>query len=748
MTVQFANPPQEDVAVMVSVSSPTAAMVSPKTLVFTPSNHNTPQELTVVGIPGATASEPFEVRFSTHSDDGVYDGLSDAWAYTNKRSSTESVTQVDNGSGQKVTAQYTPVDIDLGVAGADAGNTTLAGPSHGSIAWTGTEDIQYTPSGDYLGSDQIVYAVTIGGTQTIGTIDLAVQLPDGQVNASAEDATASEEGPDAGTFLISRLGDSTEALDVFFTLGGTADLGADYTLSHTSPVTIPAGQASVTLTLTPVDDAVFGEREETAVLTVTEDPAYPVGLAAATITIADNDNNIPVADAGPDQQVSLQDSGSGGGGDPVAGAYYEWDASDDTTDDAVWPSSTPNTYDWTFDGGTLSPVDVSDPRFNTITRAYVFPAAKDGSNASFDSTGGTAQPATFEFVLDVDGSEGSIFETGGSGDGLQVDVSGGVLRGTVQENPPARVTYALSATDLDRFIHVVFVADQANDVVQLYVDGKLEDSQPWTGNDWAGGDNASLGSMSNTRPTDGSTADFSGQIGLFRFYNNKAFDATEVAANLDAIRGGPSAEAQLNAAGSSDADNQPLSYAWEFVSGPESVDFSDPNVVNPMVTFYAAGTYELRVKVDDGTDTDSDTVLISVAPVNSFGSWISGYDVGGLTAPGDDADGDGIPNAVENYFGTHPGTYNAGLAITQVVTGGAGDTTFEFSHPMAENPASDLTATYRWSKDLATFHDDGTSDGVSTVSFVVGTRVDGEVPVTATVNGEQPERLFVTVDVE
>jgi hypothetical protein len=88
------------------------------------------------------------------------------------------------------------------------------------------------------------------------------------------------------------------------------------------------------------------------------------------------------------------------------------------------------------------------------------------------------------------------------------------------------------------------------------------------------------------------------------------------------------------------------------------------------------------------------------------------------------------------------------LEITQVMTDGAGDTTFEFSHPISDNPADDLTATYLWSKDLASFHDDGESDGVCTVSFSVGTRADGKVSVSATITGEQPDRLFITVEVE
>ena len=51
MTVEFAYPPQSDVTVNVSSSNPGAAIVSPKTLTFTPTNYNTPQQVTVRAFP-------------------------------------------------------------------------------------------------------------------------------------------------------------------------------------------------------------------------------------------------------------------------------------------------------------------------------------------------------------------------------------------------------------------------------------------------------------------------------------------------------------------------------------------------------------------------------------------------------------------------------------------------------------------------------------------------------------------------
>jgi hypothetical protein len=51
-------------------------------------------------------------------------------------------------------------------------------------------------------------------------------------------------------------------------------------------------------------------------------------------------NTAPVVDAGPNQSVVLVEGA--GGGDPVAGAYFEWDAAADTGGDANWESTTAN----------------------------------------------------------------------------------------------------------------------------------------------------------------------------------------------------------------------------------------------------------------------------------------------------------------------------------------------------------------------------------------------------------------------
>ena len=81
------------------------------------------------------------------------------------------------------------------------------------------------------------------------------------VTVTATDSDAAEAGPDPGVFTVTRTGDTTNALTVNFTVGGTAAAGSDYGAIGTS-VLIPGGASSETITITPIADT-LNEASET-----------------------------------------------------------------------------------------------------------------------------------------------------------------------------------------------------------------------------------------------------------------------------------------------------------------------------------------------------------------------------------------------------------------------------------------------------------------------------------------------------
>ncbi len=114
------------------------------------------------------------------------------------------------------------------------------------------------------------------------------------VSVRATAPGASETGPVAGNFRISRAGNTNAPLVVNFQVTGTASAPADYAPLGTAAI-IPAGASYVDLPVVPEDDHTV-EHPETVVLTLISASASSiVSPNAATITITDNDPNaLPV----------------------------------------------------------------------------------------------------------------------------------------------------------------------------------------------------------------------------------------------------------------------------------------------------------------------------------------------------------------------------------------------------------------------------------------------------------------------
>lgn len=131
-----------------------------------------------------------------------------------------------------------------------------------------------------------------------------------RVRVTASDASASESGPDSGTFTITRMGATDGDLLVKFSVGGTATPDSDYAAIG-GEVTIPDGESSVTITVAPIDDLI-GEVAETVVLTLSPSPSYLLVASRRTarVTIADNEPVVKIETT--DARASESPTGSTG----------------------------------------------------------------------------------------------------------------------------------------------------------------------------------------------------------------------------------------------------------------------------------------------------------------------------------------------------------------------------------------------------------------------------------------------------
>jgi hypothetical protein len=183
-----------------------------------------------------------------------------------------------------------------GTAGNGADYQSLGGALSLAVIPAGQTlvNVTVTPLADNLveGDETVILALSPSGGYVIGASDsaaLAIADDPPVVTLTATDPDAAEAGPDPGAFTFTRSGGNPAAsLTVSFSRTGTATNVTDF-VTIPSSVTIPAGQLSVTLVITPIDDGAV-EGTETVTLTLNPSGSVVVGpQASATVSIADND---------------------------------------------------------------------------------------------------------------------------------------------------------------------------------------------------------------------------------------------------------------------------------------------------------------------------------------------------------------------------------------------------------------------------------------------------------------------------
>ena len=393
------------------------------------------------------------------------------------------------------------------------------------------------------------------------------------------------------------------------TLDGTGSFDADgdaLSYSWTLPV-VPGGSAAVlddaaAAMPTFLADAVGEYRAELRV----NDGYADSGICQVTVVAVEN--NPPQADAGEDtfasegEDVELDGSGSfDPDGDPLT---YQWDVLSTPGGSAALPADPtaeiteitvdmPGDYELqlTVDDGLTSDLDTVIITVEEGNAAPIADAGSDvfvavGDTASLDGTGSSdpdGDPLTYSWT----------FTSMPSGSAITDADLVGASSATPSFDPDVAGDYELELTVDDG------VASDSDSVVVTATDG------------------------GNTPPIADAGVDQSV---------------------------GEGETVELDASGSSDPDGDPITYLWTFSSVPSGssltdADLSDVAASNPTFEPDVAGEYELFLTVSDGTDFDTDEVLVTVVAGNTPPVADAGSDITASTGDTVDLDGTGSSDA-------------------------------------------------------------------------------------------------------
>ncbi|MDA2919342.1 PKD domain-containing protein [Desulfobacterota bacterium AH_259_B03_O07] len=371
------------------------------------------------------------------------------------------------------------------------------------------------------------------------------------------------------------------------------------------------------------------------------------------------ENTPSVADAGPDQSVFVGDtvqldgsSSSDVDGDPL---IFLWNfqskpaGSNATLSD---PTAVQPTYDIDVFGTYILDLTVNDgienstPDSVTITTLNSAPVANAGPDQSvfvgdtvqLDGSGssdvdGDTLTFSWSFVSRPQGSNATLSDPTAVQPTFDVDVFGTyvleliVNDGTVDSAPDSVTITTLNSPPVanagpDQAISVPTTV-QLDGSGSTDVDGDLLTFN-WSLTSIPQGSSAQLSDANIVNPT--FNADIPGTYVAQLIVNDGTVDsdADTVTITTENIR--PVVDAgfdqtvfvtdtvQLDGSGSSDADNDPLTFSWSFVSVPigSTTTLQNPTSVNPTLIVDVFGDYVVQLIVNDGiAGSDPDTVLIS-----------------------------------------------------------------------------------------------------------------------------------------
>ena len=212
---------------------------------------------------------------------------------------------VTNAAGTLTYASNNDWGTPVGLGAATAAQITSLFTANGAFAFaSGSKDAALTV--DLSAGNYTVAVSGVGGTTGLAIVEIYDITPAGapSITVSASIASADKSGSKPGEFTFTRAGDTTAAVNVAYSVGGSAVNGFTYA-PLLGTITIPAGATSAKLALTP-NPALLATGVQTAVITIlTAGNSYTIGEAnTATVSITDSPATLYVSNLRPAPSIS------------------------------------------------------------------------------------------------------------------------------------------------------------------------------------------------------------------------------------------------------------------------------------------------------------------------------------------------------------------------------------------------------------------------------------------------------------